>query len=51
MNNINCELFLNNNKINFCLEYIFRKEEKCKLKILFKNLLKILVLCLMNFLL
>ena len=37
---MNCELFLNNKKIDFCLKYIFKKEGKYKLKILFKKLLK-----------
>ena len=27
INNMNCELFLNNNKIDFCLENIFKKKE------------------------
>ena len=37
---MNCELFLNNKKIDFCLKYIFKKEGKYKLKIVFKKLLK-----------
>jgi surface protein len=37
---MNCELFLNNKKIDFYLEYIFKKEGKYKLKIIFKKLLK-----------
>ena len=40
INNMNCELFLNNKKIDFCLKYIFKKEGKYNLKILFKKLLK-----------
>ncbi len=40
INNMNCELFLNNKKIDFCLEYIFKKEGKYKLKIVFKKSLK-----------
>ena len=40
INNMNCELFLNNKKIDFCLKYIFKKEGKYKLKIIFKKLLK-----------
>ena len=40
INNKNCALILNNNKIDFCSKYIFRKEGKYELKTIFKSLLK-----------
>ena len=40
INNMNCELFLKDKKIDFCLKYIFKKEGKYKLKLIFKKLLK-----------
>ena len=44
INNMNCELFLNNKEIDFCLKYIFKKEGKYKLKIIFKKLLNIILI-------
>ena len=37
---MNCELFLNNQKIDFCLKIKFIKEGKYILKIIFKQLVK-----------
>ena len=34
----NCELYLNENKIDFCYKYKFNKERKYTIKIIFKNL-------------
>ena len=39
INNKNCELILNNNKLIF-VQNIFRKEGKYELKIIFKSLIK-----------
>ena len=40
INELCCDLYLNDKKIDFCYEYKFIKEGKYKLKIIFKKLLK-----------
>ena len=40
INELCCDLYLNDKKIDFCYQYKFKKEGKYKLKIIFKKLLK-----------
>ena len=47
----NCELYLNNNKIDFCYKYKFPKDGKYKIYIIIKNLYQIQIICSINVLL